>query len=104
LTGIATSTVGNDLFFAVAWSQGNGDTWTAKNGYTLRQSETDDNTFERLATEDQVLANASTSAAWYATTNSNPWAGALAAFKPQVATTGGGSATSPDATSSQTTL
>jgi hypothetical protein len=103
-TGIATSTVGNDLFFAVAWSQSSGDTWTGGNGYTLRQQEADNVTDGRMATEDQILSSASTSAAWYKTTTSDLWAGSLAAFKPQVTTTGGGAATSPDATSSQTTL
>ena len=104
-SGIATSTVGNDLFFSVAWSENSGDSWTAGNGYNIRQQETDNNTDERLATEDQVLSSASSSAAWYKTTTSDLYAAALAAFRPQVTNSGGGgSGTSPDATSSQTTL
>ncbi len=105
-SGIATSTVGNDLFFSVAWSNNSGDTWTAKNGYTLRQQETDNVTDERLATEDQVIASASTSAAWYTVSTSDAYAAALAAFRPLVTGSGGGggSSTSADATSSQTTL
>src|SRR5262249_55292612 len=53
-SGSAVGTLGNDLYFSVAWSNTSGDAWTAGNGYTLRQTETDNNTFERLATEDQV--------------------------------------------------
>src|SRR5262249_36135791 len=77
-------------YFGVAWSQGNGDTWTAGSGYTLRQTETDNNTFERLATEDAVISSASTTAARFKTTTSDLWADAIATFKPQVTTSGGG--------------
>jgi hypothetical protein len=100
-TGAATTTTANELYFGVAWSAGNLDTRTAGNGYTFRQNETDNNNNERLATEDQVIASASTSVAWYTTSTSADWAGAMATFLPA---SGGGGGTSADATSSQTTL
>jgi RHS repeat-associated protein len=100
-TGAATTTTANELYFGVAWSAGNLDTWTAGNGYTLRQTETDNNNNERLATEDQVISTASTSEAWYTTSSNSAWAAAIATFVPA---SSGGSGASADATSSLTTL
>jgi RHS repeat-associated protein len=102
-----TVTVGNDheVYFAVGWSDNSGDTWTAGSGYTLRQQETDNNTWERLATEDAILSSASTSVARFTVTTSDSWAAAIATFKPSTTGGGGGTATtSADATSSQTVL
>jgi RHS repeat-associated protein len=101
LTGAATTTTANELYFGVAWSAGNLDSWASGNGYFLRQSETDNNNNERLATEDQVISSASTSVAWYTTGSSADWAAAIATFVPA---SGGGTGTSADATSSLTTL
>jgi len=100
-SGNVTTSTSSELYFGVAWSNNSGDTWTAGSGYTLRQQETDNNTYERLATEDAVISSASTTAARFKVTTSDSWADAIATFNPA---SGGGSATSPDATSSQTTL
>jgi RHS repeat-associated protein len=89
-SGNVTGKVGNELYFGVAWSNTSGDTWTAGSGYTLRQQETDNNTWERLATEDATTSAASTTAARFKVTTSDLWADAIAAFKPMVTTTGGG--------------
>ena len=62
-----------------------------------RQTETDNNTYERPATEDQVLSSASTSVAWYNTFTSDLWAAATATFKPQVTTSSGGGGSSATA-------
>ena len=101
-SGSVTTATSSELYFGLAWSQGQGDTWTAGSGYTLRQTETDNNTYERLATEDAVIASASTTAARFTTSTSNLWAAALATFQPALG--GSSGSTSADATSSQTTL
>jgi RHS repeat-associated protein len=99
-SGNVTTSNGNELYFGVAWSEGSG-AWTAGSGYTLRQSETDNTTYERLATEDAIIASASTTAARFSITSSNAYAAAIATFNPS--STGGGGGSS-DATSSLTTL
>jgi YD repeat-containing protein len=43
-----TTSTSSELYFGVAWSNTSGDSWSAGSGYTLRQQETDNNTFERL--------------------------------------------------------
>jgi len=83
-------------------SQGDGDTWTAGGGYALRQQDTNNSTSERHATEDQVIGSATTTQAQFKTTTSDAYAAAIATFNPS--STGSGSSTSTDATSSQTAL
>jgi hypothetical protein len=102
-TNIVTST-SSELYFGVAWSAGDGDTWTAPagSGYTLRENETDNDLAERIATEDAVIASGTTTAVRLKTTTNAAYAAAIASFNP--ASTGGGSSTSADATSSQTAL
>ena len=97
-TGGATTTTAGELYFAAAWSAGDGDTWTAGNGYTLRQTQTDNSCCQRIATEDQVITSASTSVAWYTTSTSDDYAAVIATFVP--ASGGGGGGVSSDATSS----
>ena len=54
---VTTTTVG-ELYFGTAWSTVTGDTWTPGPGYILRQQETDNDTYERQATEDKVVSSA----------------------------------------------
>src|SRR5450432_2047013 len=49
-----------------------GDTWTAAPGYAVREHQDDNNTHERLAEEDATIALASTTAAKFTTSTSNP--------------------------------
>jgi hypothetical protein len=79
-----------------------GDTWTAAPGYAVREHQDDNNTHERLAEEDATIALASTTAAKFTTSTSNPWAAVMASFKPLVTSTGGGGAGT--STSASTTI
>jgi hypothetical protein len=54
-SGSITTTTGNELYFGVAWSGQDGDSWTAGYNYTKRESETNNATAERIATEDAIL-------------------------------------------------
>nr|WP_255679752.1 SpvB/TcaC N-terminal domain-containing protein [Methylocystis sp. WRRC1] len=92
-TGPVTTTVGNELAFGVAWSMAHNDSWTAGSGYTKRQEQIDNNSYERHASEDRVLTTATTTSATFTTGTSDEWAMALATFKPLVTQGGGGSAT-----------
>jgi RHS repeat-associated protein len=100
-TASVTTSTSSELYFGLAWSGGDGDAWTAGSGYFLRQNETDNNVNERHATEDAVIASASSTYARWTTTNPDAYAAAIATFNPSSA---GGGSTSADATSSQTTL
>lgn len=91
-SGSVTTTQGNELFFGTAWSTMMGDTWTAGPGYTLRQQETDNDTYERHATEDKVVSSATTTSASFTTSSSDNWAAVIATFNPLM-TQGGGAAT-----------
>jgi RHS repeat-associated protein len=85
-------TTGNDhdLYFGLAWSNTSGDAWSAAGGYTLRENETDNNSAERIATEDQVISSASTTAALFSLPNNTDWVAMIASFKPATTSSGGG--------------
>ena len=89
--GNVTTTLGSELYVGAAWSATTGDTWTPAPSYTVRQHQDDNDTHERLATEDTTITTASTTAAKLTTTTSGPWAAVMATFKPLVttSTTGG---------------
>ena len=74
----------------LGWSGGDGDTWTPGAGYTLRQSETNNASAERIASEDRVITTATTTNATFTVTTNEYWAAMVASFKPLVTTTGGG--------------
>jgi len=82
-TGNVTTSTSSELYFGLAWSKNDSDAWSAGAGYTLREQETNNNTAERIATEDAILLTASTTFARFTTTTSNPWAAAIATFLPQ---------------------
>jgi RHS repeat-associated protein len=93
-SGNITTATSSELYFGLAWSGGDGDSWTAGPGYTKRQEETNNNTAERIATEDKVIISTTTTSASFTTSSSADWIGIIATFKPAVNTTSG-SATSP---------
>lgn len=88
-SGNVTTSLGNELYFGVGWSGQDGDAWTAGSGYTLRQNETNNATAERIATEDAVITNASTTAARFSVPTSEAWLSIIATFKPATTTSGG---------------
>src|SRR5262249_47326517 len=63
----------HDLFVGLAWSGTNGDTWSSSAGYTLRQNVTNNNTAERLATEDQIISTGTTTSAIFSVPTSDDW-------------------------------
>jgi len=91
-SGNVTTTIDHELYFGLAWSGGHGDTWTATSSFTLREQETDNNTYERHATEDKVVSTATSTAAKFTTATSEAWIAAIASFKPAV-TPGSGTST-----------
>jgi hypothetical protein len=84
-SGNITTTSTNELYFGLAWSAGNNNSWTAGSGYTIRQTELVNgvSTYQRLASEDRVIAIATTTAAKFTTSASNAWAAIIATFKSQ---------------------
>lgn len=93
-SSLATTTLGNELYFGAAWSTVTNDTWTPGAGYTLRTQVIDNDWVERHASEDMVLMTGSTTAARFTVPTSGAWVAALATFKPLVSTTTGSAATS----------
>ena len=89
-SGFVTTTIANELYVAVAWSGGNNNTWTAMGGYTKREEEINNNTYERHVSEDQIIVTATTTQGLFKTSASNAFAIALASFLPATTTTGGG--------------
>jgi peptidoglycan/xylan/chitin deacetylase (PgdA/CDA1 family) len=87
-SGSVTAASSNELYFGLAWSGGDGDAWTTGAGYTLRETETNNNANERLATEDMVLSTASTTSALFTTGTNSDWIAMVATFKPQVLVSG----------------
>lgn len=75
------TTTERQLIVGLAWSLQNGDTWTANNSFTLRQSETDNNTYERHALADKV-GNAQTTSANFTVDTSASWLAVVASFRP----------------------
>jgi RHS repeat-associated protein len=92
-SGSVTTSVDNELAFGTAWSIGDGDSWTAGSGYTKRESETNNATAERIATEDKVVTTAGSVSATYSVPTSGDWAAIIATFKPLVTYSGGGGGT-----------
>lgn len=80
-SGSVTTTGNGKLFIGAAWSNRDGDAWAANNGFTLRQSETNNSFRERLAVADKV-GNAQTTSARFTVTSSDTWAAVVATFKP----------------------
>ncbi len=101
-SGSTTTTQGNELYFGLAFSMQDGDTWTAGSGYTLRETEINNATVERHATEDRVLTSASTTFADFSVPTSEVWLALLATFKPRVTNSGTTSTTTIVATTTYT--
>jgi RHS repeat-associated protein len=103
-SGNVTTSVNGELAFGLAFSGGDGDTWTPGSGYTIRQQVTNNATAERLAAEDKTATTAGSVSAGFTTTTSDVWAAAIATFKPLVTYSGGsgGGATTTTATSTYT--
>lgn len=80
-SGNVTTGTDGELFFALAWSIQNGDSWAANNGFTLRENETDNNTYERHATADKI-GNAQTTSGNFTVSSSDSWLVLIATFKP----------------------
>lgn len=79
-----TSTVDHELYFGLAWSAGDGDSWTATSSFTLREQDTNNATQERQATEDKTVTVPTSTAAKFLVTTSDNWIAAIATFKPLV--------------------
>ena len=92
-SGNVTTALGSELYVGLAWSGGDGNTWTAGSGYTLRESETNNNTAERHASEDRVISSGTTTSATFTTSGSALWLVILATFKPLVTQTQSGTTT-----------
>lgn len=101
-SGNVTTTLANELYVGLSWSGGNGDAWTAGQGYTLRETETNNATFERHATEDRVISTATTTSAKFSVPTSEDWIAILATFKPLVTSGGTTSTTTVTATTTYT--
>src|SRR5262249_52259149 len=85
-SGSVTTTNDHDLFVGLSWSGTNGDTWSSSAGYTLRENETNNNTAERIATEDQVITTGTTTAAIFSVPTSDQWLAMIGAFRPATST------------------
>lgn len=79
-SGNVTVANNGELFVGLAWSLNNGDSWAANNGFTIRQSEIDNNTYERHAFADKI-GDAQTTSANFTVGSSALWLCLIATFK-----------------------
>jgi type II secretory pathway pseudopilin PulG len=79
-SGNITTAIDGELYFGVGFGGRNGNSWTAGTNYTIREQVTTPLN-SRIATEDK-FGPAQTTAATFSTSQSNPWAAAIATFKP----------------------
>lgn len=92
-TSATTTTLANELAFGLGFSIHDLDSWTAGSGYTLRQTEINNATVERHATEDKVLTSAGSNTASFSVPTNAAWLAVLATFKPLVTVSGNGTST-----------
>ena len=81
-SGNVTTTTNGELYFGVGFGGRNNNSWTVGAGYTMREQVTTPLN-SRIATEDKIGA-AQTTAVTFTTQQNNPWAAAIATFKPAV--------------------
>ena len=86
-SGNVVTRLGNELYFGLAWSGGNNNTWTAGYGYTKREEEINNTNYKRLVSEDKVISTSTTTPANFVTSGSATWIAAIATFEPLVTLT-----------------
>lgn len=89
-SGNVTTAAGPELYFGLGWSSGSNNSWSAGTNYTMRQSELNNTSYVRFASEDRVITSSTTVAATFTVSGAKPWAAAIATFKPLVTSSGGG--------------
>lgn len=76
-----TPTQDNELIVGVAWSNQDSDVWGTSASFTLRQNETDNNSWERGAIADLIQTTAAAVQASFTTSSSAAWGALSASFK-----------------------
>ncbi len=85
-SGSVTVATSSSLIFSAGWSRNPDELWGPGAGYTKREEQTNDNEYERMATEDKILTATGSVSSSFSIPTSAKWAIALVTFNPSTTT------------------